>query len=344
MPTNKNALTRFKYLDDLLSDKHHYFGIVDLTEKVNERLCADGERAVTRRCIEKDLVYLEYGPFQADIERFRLDGKPCIRYEKPGYSIFTKKLSDEEENLLSEVLTTLGQFDGLDNFEWLDGLKKNLGIKGRPKIIHFQKNPYLKNSTLLGALFSAIAHKQVINLAYHTFKERKGKSVLIHPYLLKEYNGRWFLLGGSDQDGYVLTFAIDRIDGFQPMPTLTYKEPTTDLGERFDDIVGVTLPRDGKTETILLWVSESAFPYIDTKPLHGSQYVLKEPQAKKCREQYPTLTTGMFVQLKCIPNYELSQLLVSMLDGVIVLQPVSLRDSIAEIIATLHNSYSDLRT
>ena len=30
MPANKNAVTRYKYLDDLLSDRHHYYDIHDL--------------------------------------------------------------------------------------------------------------------------------------------------------------------------------------------------------------------------------------------------------------------------------------------------------------------------
>ena len=36
MPVNKNAFIRYKYLDKLLSDRHHYYDINDLTEKVND--------------------------------------------------------------------------------------------------------------------------------------------------------------------------------------------------------------------------------------------------------------------------------------------------------------------
>ena len=54
MPTNKNALTRYKYLDELLSDRHHFFDIHDLTDRVNEKLITSGLPEVTQRCIEKD--------------------------------------------------------------------------------------------------------------------------------------------------------------------------------------------------------------------------------------------------------------------------------------------------
>ena len=49
MPTNKNALIRYKYLDRLLSDHHHYYDIHDLTEKVNYKLDDDGFEMVTQR-------------------------------------------------------------------------------------------------------------------------------------------------------------------------------------------------------------------------------------------------------------------------------------------------------
>jgi len=37
MPTNKNALIRYKYLDELLSDQRHYYDIHDLTEICNNK-------------------------------------------------------------------------------------------------------------------------------------------------------------------------------------------------------------------------------------------------------------------------------------------------------------------
>ena len=38
-----------------------------------------------------------------------------------------QEMSREERSLLREVLSTLGQFGGLDNFKWLDDFKIGLG-------------------------------------------------------------------------------------------------------------------------------------------------------------------------------------------------------------------------
>ena len=276
----------------------------------------------------------------AELERkMRSDGKEYVHYADPKFSIFSKKLSDDEEHLLSEMLNTLGQFDGLDNFEWLDGLKEGLGVEEHRRIIQFSTNPdYLAGSNLLGSLFTAIANKLVIDLTYHTFgAPDEPKTTTLHPYLLKQFNNRWFLIGAAE-DGYILNFALDRIDSFEPLHGKKYMEPSEELEERFDDIVGVTIFKDAEVEKILLWVSDGQLPYIATKPIHGSQKILKEDKAKQLREQHG-FADGQFVELRCLINTELKQLLASFMDGVVVLTPTSLRNEMRERFEKLAKAY-----
>lgn len=176
-------MTRYKILDELLSSRYHNYSINDLTEEVNRRLAeVDPETdGVGRRAIEKDIKYLEdEGPFMVEIERYSIAcydpekhktySKRCLRYAQPSYSIFKKTLSSDEEYLLKEVLSLLGQFDGLPSLDALEGLRLGLGVDPKCKqIISFTKNP-LEGSNLLGELFTAISQKQVIELHYHTFK------------------------------------------------------------------------------------------------------------------------------------------------------------------------------
>ena len=337
----KNAIMRYKILDSLLSNRNRYYSISELLEKVNETLELDGMEPVSRRCIEKDLNTLECAPYEAAIERVWYHGKKCIRYAEEGFSIFTKKLTEEEENLLSEVLNTIGQFDGLDTFEWLDSLKKRLDIKEHRRIIQFDSNPYFEGRNLIGSLFTAISNKQVLALKYHTFKDPQVKEVVVYPYLLKEYNNRWFLIVGVE-DGTILNFALDRIDDFKPMPHIDYVEPDEDLESRFDDIVGVTLFKDKPTEDILLWVNEEGYQYVKTKPLHGSQRDVKGEEDKTMREKYPALQGGRFFRLQCILNYELEQLLMSKMNQLVVLEPATLKDSLINRIKKMDSLYSSI--
>ena len=344
MPTNKNALTRFKYLDEMLSDRHHFYDIHDLTEKCNEKLTDAGFPEVSQRCIEKDINYLEYDPFYAEIERYRVNSRRCIKYENPSFSIFRKELSEEESNLILEVLNTIGQFDGLAHFEWLDRFKIGLGLKKRPRIISFSNNPYLQNSNLLGVLFDNISNQLAVRLEYHTFADKRTKEIIFHPYLLKQYNNRWYLIGAEEDDGKILNFALDRIDTVTALPEIKYKPCNEDLADRFEDIIGVTLYGDRDVEHILFWVSNRSKDYVETKPIHGSQCLYKSEKDDEFRKQYPFLNEGAFFSIDCIPNYELVRELCSFGKELIVLSPSSIQDDIFNRIKSMLDSYSRTRT
>ena len=66
MPKNKNAMTRYQILDELLSNRYHNYSIGDLTDEVNRRLAemekapdkkGKTDKSVSRRCIELDIQY-----------------------------------------------------------------------------------------------------------------------------------------------------------------------------------------------------------------------------------------------------------------------------------------------
>ena len=344
MPTNKNAFIRYKYLDRLLSDHLHYYDIHDLTERVNDMLYNDGFPEVTQRCIEKDLNTLEYAPFNAPIERTTKRGKRCIQYSKRSYSIFTKEMTDEEANLLCEVLSTIGQFDGLDNFKWLDNLKIGLGLDERRQIISFSSNRFLENSKILGTLFDYISNKVVVRISYHTFSDRTIRSLDYHPYLLKQYNDRWFLLGAADGDMKILNFALDRIDDVEPLPEKKYAECPNNIFDHFKDIVGVTLFEGRPTEHIVFWVSDVSKGYVETKRIHPSQASIDGVEESCLRQQFPLLIGGAFFSIDCIKNYELIRELCSFGQELLVLEPTSIKNEIYKRIKEMMKKYEALRT
>ena len=343
MPTNKNALSRIAFLDALLSDRHHFYNLDDLTQKSNERLEKINIAPVSRRMIEKDLNYIEFGPFEAEIERFSAAGKRCLRYADPSFSIFTKKLSEDEKNLLQEMLSTLGQFEGLQNFEWFDDFKKRLEIEDRRKVICFSNNPYLKNNNILGQLFNYISNRVVVRLTYQAFSQNVSQGMDFLPYLLKQYNDRWFLIGALAEDGKILTFALDRIVGIQPSEKQEYIDPPEDLLERFDDIIGVTFMDDSPSQVITFWVSDKSKDYVLTKPLHGSQKVCLGDNETALRKEYSTFIGGAFFTIECKSNYELIRELSSFGADLLVLSPKEIQDLIVERINRMTKSYDLLR-
>lgn len=345
MPSNKNAFNRYLILDELLSDRMHNYSIQDLTDIVEVRLSKDGLEGVTKRCIEKDIVDLEYAPVFAEIERYKSEtGKRCVRYADPAFSIFNKKLSKEERNLLCEVLETIGQFDGLDNFEWLETFKAKLGVNEHEKIIYFSNNPYLKNSNLLGTLFTYIANKVAVHLTYRTFSDDTQKVIDFHPYLLKQYNNRWYVIGAADSDSKILTFALDRIIKVEPILDKIYRPCPEDLTERYEDIIGITYYEGEPVEEIVFWASDNVTGYIETKPIHGSQRNLKDERSFELYTEYPSLEGGKFYGINCIRNYELVRELCSYGSDVIVLSPDHIQKAVRDRIQAMMEGYASLRT
>lgn len=360
MPANKNAMTRYKILDELLSSRYHYYSLDDLTEEVSKRLedMYPDTNGVVRRTIEKDIKYLEYeGPFLAEIERYSVPGysyenqksysKQCLRYANPHFSIFKKDMSDEEEYLLKEALSILGQFDGLPNLDALEGLRLGLGVKRNERhIISLTKNP-LENSNLFGELFTAISHQQVVELHYHRFAEKQTDlSCNVHPYLLKEYNRRWFLFAAAETDNKFLCFSLDRIDKVIPQPSHKYLDYEGDISEKFEDIVGITINEGSPVYEIVFWVSDISKEYVATKPIHESQRNINGEDEIHLREKYANLQSGRFFRIDCRENYELIRELTSFGKELVVLSPSEIRGKIVKRIEDCKKVYQDteLRT
>lgn len=352
MPLNKKALTRIALLDRLLSNHRKAYSIQDMTEYLEQEMPNYGFEPVTRRCVEKDLVYLkENTPFEVEFERYFVpsptksgDGsymKPCIRYADPSFSIFKKPLSEDELSLLTSVLSTLGSFAGQPNFEWLDALAQKLKIKRYPQIISMSKN-IETNSTLLAELFAAISSKSAINLHYHKFCNDEIKTVAISPYLLKEYNCQWYLLASPFDSDRILSFALDRINGFDYAKGLTFKPAIEDFTERYEDIIGVTYYEDRPVEKIVFWMHEPSVPYLESKPIHGSMHHIKGEESDALSAQYPSLPVGNFYYIECIENYELIRELTTYGANLIVLSPSHIVERIASITAEMNERYKAL--
>ena len=196
----------------MLSDRYRTYTCEELLKKVNERLelagyptiggeQGDYDRYIKsgKRVIQLDLQALQDAPFYMEIDSSeRKNGSPVYRYADQTQSLFSKPLSDDEKRLLQEVLNTLGQFSGLDSFEWLHDLQEKLNDRrsfGRNefdkentdtrKIISFSSNLYLEGKDYLGTLFALIANKKVVDVDYTPFGEEM-RTIRLYPYLLKQ--------------------------------------------------------------------------------------------------------------------------------------------------------------
>lgn len=353
MPQNKNAIARYIILDQLLQ---HKFGhtIAELTDLCNEKLEENGKEPVTKRCIEKDLLAMEGDPFYAEIDRTGSISKEgnsgkvrkvqLVRYANPYFSIFNHEMNDDEKALLRKALEPFGKFEDIPGFEQLENLIASLNVEvdESKKFVYYSVNENGTNTKVFGKLYSAISEQKVINLTYHKFDNPNPHNVLLHPYILKEWNRRWYIIAAADDSGKILTFALDRADDVEICPDMKYKPASDDLMERYEDIVGITYYEGKPIETIYFWASDNSTNYLLTKPIHGTQTMLKEggEEETDLRKKYPKLKSGKLFRLKCMINYELIRELLSYGKGLVVLGPDSLRDTIIDHITSIKSNYS----
>lgn len=334
MATNKHATIRYQALDRCFRNPGRKYYIEDLVEECNKAIYefAGVEDGVKRRQIYADITFMESGQgWSIPLERISDGRKKYYRYSDMSFSINSQPLNETEENLLKEALLTLSRFKGMPQFEWVDEIKarldSGLGLKKDQKIIEFEQNDYLIGTEYISPLYNAIHYKKVLSVNYQSFRSGLNQDITFHPYFLKQYNNRWFVFGLDGKLRLLTNLALDRIKGITELNVDYIPNKEIDFSEYFEDVIGVTVHQNKKTEKILLKISAELYPYIKTKPLHGSQ------KLKEIEKDF------VIVELELIPNYELEALILERGEGIEVLQPESLREKIKSRIKQAFEKY-----
>jgi predicted DNA-binding transcriptional regulator YafY len=323
MATNKNAQLRYQILDRCFSNYQKRYDIDDLLDEVNEQLFDIFGTTVSTRQIREDIKYMrDRVSFNAPIVAYPYDGKKCYyRYSNRGYSIYKNELSVDDLNKLQSTIDMLGRFRGTAAYVWLEevisSLECRFGLKSNTEhLISFEQNDQLKGIEHLADIIDATINHQTLDISYLTFR---GKEIVmtIHPYYVKQYNGRWFLYGHNDELNRISNLALDRIQSYKKSEKPFIKNRHYDFSTYFDDVIGATIPSDDvKKETIGLRFSANRFPYVVSKPIHKSQKVVDE-------------SNGM-IEIQVRPTRELDQQLFSFIPDVEVLYPEWYRQQIME--------------
>lgn len=325
MSTNKNALIRYKVLDNCFRNPGKRYFIDNLIEECEKILSEiDPESiGISRRQIFDDIAFMESSEgWSIDLKRHKEGKKVFYRYQDPSFSINNMPLNEVEINQLKEAVDILTQFKGMPQFEWISEMVPKLrqGLKSdnsEQKLMEFESNEFLKGKDHLGALYNALRYKTPLKVLYQPFQNETAYDVTIHPYFLKQYNGRWFLFGYSPASGKSdWNLAIDRILEIEDLSIEFVENTEIDWDEYFEDMIGVTKPDGQEMEKVVLHFFGRTGKYIETKPLHGSQKsIWIDPETLE-------------VKLEVIPNYELERLILSYAESVKVIAPEFLKEKI----------------
>lgn len=334
---NNDQFVRYKALDRCFRDYYGRYTIMDLVDvcsKAVRDFHGDEDRSVARRTIEKDIEDLKLRYDIKLVDNIRIGHKKIYKYEDPSFSLMKKLLSDGEleQMLLQNVLDTLTLYEDVPHYKWLYMFlqQRANGIKAdENQVIEFQNNPDLLGMEHFDELLSAILKHQPIQLEYKPYN-KESIFVKLHPYLLKQYNDRWFLIGLTDRYSNLSNFAIDRILDVHSVD-IPFQPAGVDLVEYFDEVVGVSRDEHKPIEDVLIRISRKRFPYIDSKPIHNSQTLIHE----LCDDE------NCVIRLRVQVSRELEAIILSLGSDAEVLSPASLRKEIKQKISVLYEKYSN---
>lgn len=307
MPVNKNALIRYKTIDNCLRNKYRRWTLEDLVEKCSEVLYEmEGiKKGVSVRTIQGDIQMMRSDKlgYNAPIEVYE---QKYYRYSDKDYSITQMPLTQNDFELMQEAVDMLRELKDFKQFNAISDivsrLQENLAITKHNKrpIIHFDNVKDLKGIELLNPLYNYISHKQTIKITYQSFSSNKLIEYILFPYLLKEFRNRWFIYGSRAEDMQLYNLALDRIITIEPIDIPFQENPSFDSEHFFDDIIGVSKDINDKPKEITFWASVEQSKYIKTKPIHTSQKVLNHNPDGSC-----------VFSINVIENFELYSIFLS---------------------------------
>lgn len=334
MANTKNATVREIIIDRCLSDRHGRYSVRDLMEACNRRLEEEKMELVrSTTTIRLDLNNMEthYG---VHIKSEKVGRNIFYRYARSGESIFHMQLKENELQLLNQTMQLLSRFEGVPHFEWLEEINSRLSSQffmnpaSQKPVVAFDENPYVEGMKYYRDVYSAIIKKQVLEIKYQSFKLREPLTYTIHPYFLKQYNNRWFLFGWYEEWQEMATLPLDRMIELKHISHPYRENVDVDFNKYFENVIGVSFPKDAELTEIHLWVDRQQWPYIKTKPLHGSQRIVQENEDGSAE-----------IAIQVIPNFELESKILAQGMHMKVLSPEPFKEKIQSQIEKAFKNY-----
>jgi predicted DNA-binding transcriptional regulator YafY len=335
MAQNKNALIRYKTIDKCLQNKYRQWTLQDLVDACSDALYEYEGRDVnvSLRTTQLDIQLMRSDKlgYNAPIEVY---DKRFYRYADEDYSITNIPLTENDMTILNESVEMLKQFKNFSLFNDLNGVIQRLEDTiyvektHQSAIIHLDKNEQLKGLEHFDPIYQAIIKRICLVLHYRSFKARESEIHEFHPYILKQFNNRWFVVGRKEGHQQIMTFALDRIEGVDYNLDLDYSNANFDGDIYYQNTYGVTVLGDSMLMDVVLKIDRENAPYVITKPFHHSQTLLE------------TFEDGaVLIRLRVHLNLEFDRLILGFGNSIEVLKPKILRNRIQRKLKMAYEQY-----
>lgn len=210
-------------------------------------------------------------------------------------------------------------FDSISMYNLL-----NRSTNLRNKIL-FERVP--SSQPWLEVIVNAIAEGKAIEVSYQASWSDKPHTYCMHPYCLKLFKQRWYVIARRDEFDNPYVYALDeRMKDIKIMNKKLEIPKDFDAKELYKDYYGVIMDFV-EPEKVKIKVDADQVHYYESLPLHETQTIIEQNDEYSIFEYY------------LAPNYDFKHELLSKGESVEVIEPKWFRDDIKSTIKTMLNRY-----
>lgn len=313
MPKNKSIIRRFRIIHNQLVKRGERS-----TKQLKEAVEESEGYSITLRTIENDIRDLKEGetlgkpaPIETIKKKHRLTEK---------FDLFNQlDLKEEEIKYLKVMASSLEIYQQHGVFrefssaidKVLNAVNFKISLKGKAEstpYIMTDDPPKIGGAEFLPIILESIEEQRIIQFLYKTSYLPDPKTKVVEPLLLREYRGRWYVIGNYSGEDEVRCFSLDRIIGPIELKEKFTRITNFDPARYYKYSFGVTVLEDDPIE-IRLEFGEQQFEYIKALPIHPSQSIIEES------------STSMVVSIIIVPTFEFYYQIMGYGAGVKILSP-----------------------
>ena len=178
-------------------------------------------------------------------------------------------------------------------------------------------------------IIEAMKHSQIINMTYQSYWRTKSNNFNVEPYCVKLFKQRWYLVARSTYNNKVLIYSLDRIITLDILADEKLKMPDSfNPTEFFSEYYGVIVDEEQTVEKVTFKVTSAQANYLRSLPMHHSQQEIEK-----------TSEFSIF-QIVIKPTYDFQQEILKNGEDIEVLDPLWLRNKMANKIKGMWNKYN----
>lgn len=180
----------------------------------------------------------------------------------------------------------------------------------------------------LTTVIQAMREGKALSIVYQSFARDEKTEFVLHPYCLKVFRQRWYVVGWHEPSDDVRIYGLDRVDSMT-INTKKFTMPANfDPQEYFEDSFGVFRNDGVMVETVRLRANDEERAYLRSLPLHHSQ------QEVEIGEDYSVF------EWRLRPSFDFKQAILAMGANVEVLEPQWLREDLRQKLTEMLNLYT----